>query len=143
MGSYPLGGNPVGPWLDAMGLAMYRPVFKLAKVTSATAAFVLSDDLNIGADIDNERCLFQKGARLDAHRRGGPRAPQENDRGHGQVSQPTFWCFLKSKMSSQPVYRYAGQDSKDDEEDAMQKSELNKQEIAVAKKTRTAKEMKV
>ena len=29
---YPLGGNPVGPWLDALGLTMYRPVFKLGKV---------------------------------------------------------------------------------------------------------------
>jgi hypothetical protein len=60
-------------------------------------AFVFNADLNIGADIDNERHLFQKGARLDAHRRFGPRTPQENDRSHGQVSEPTFCCFRKKQ----------------------------------------------
>lgn len=51
-----------------------------------------------------------------------------------------FSFILKNCLNRR---RYAGQDSKENAEETMQKSELNKQETAVAKKTRTALEMKV
>lgn len=46
------------------------------------------------------------------------------------------------KKMLEAMGKYAGQDSKENAEETMQKSELNKQETAVAKKTRTALEMK-
>lgn len=75
-----------------MGLSMYRPVFKLAKVIAWHVSCCSAALLSVRADLHNERCLFQKRPRFNAHGRVCTGASKKNDRSHGQVSKTELFA---------------------------------------------------